>query len=287
MSIAEVRSSDQMGRPTINGNAMTPCAVYPLRVTGLLGLVLICAGCSGMLPAGETIAPEPQIQAPVSIRDRGQELAALRGELAAARIAAAKKEAELQELRDLVRQLRLENAESREAFLDLRERAEQRQPEIEKGRDDQDRQVQSQATHRLATLSETVMNLAQEVGRLRQELARQVASESPTSSKTISLKSGEPSAPDVQVHPVQRMPSVQQDSTPSLAISPVALTVTSTSVAAPPSTITVRPGDTLGRLATRTRTSVSRLRAVNQLTSDVLEVGQVLVVPPVSSPSPK
>ena len=44
-------------------------------------------------------------------------------------------------------------------------------------------------------------------------------------------------------------------------------------------TYTVKPGDTLSALATRFGTSVSAIQAANGLDSDVINVGQVLVIP--------
>ena len=262
---------------------MTQRAVHSFRVTLLLGLVLLCAGCSGMPPAG-TGAPEPQVQAAPVVRDRGLELATLRAELAATRIAAAKKEAELLELRDLVQQLRLENAESRQAVLDLRERTEQHQTEIEKGRDVQDREAQSQTTQRLAVLNDTVVTLAQELGQLKQELVRQVAEERSTPSKTIPSKSGGPSSLDPRSDSPQRVPAARQTSALSSASSPVALTVTSAVVTGPPPTITVQPGDTLASLAKRHRTTVEVLRKLNVLKGDALIVGRELILPTSQQP---
>lgn len=253
----------------------------------MVSVLLFTGGCSGTPPVGGTGTPESRAQAATRVRDRELTLTALRAEMAATRIAAAKKEAELRELRDVVQQLRLENTESRQAVLDLRERAEQRHTDIQNGRDAQDRLAQAHTTQQLAVLNETVVTLAQEVGQLRQELVRPVAKEPSDPSMTTPANPGEPRLPDLRVDPPQRMPSARQNSAPSSAMAPVALTVTSAVVPGPPSTITVQPGDTVRRLATRTGTSVARLRAWNQLKGDALEVGQVLIVPPVPVSSPK
>lgn len=252
----------------------------------VLTAVLLSEGCSTPPPVS-TGTPESRAQAATLVRDRELELAALRAEMAATRIAAAKKEAELIELRDLVQQLRMENAESRQAFLDLRERTEQRHTEIEKGRDEQDRQVQSQTTQHLAVLKDTVVALAQELGQLRQELVRPLVKERPKPSKPLPSKSGEPSSANPRVDPPQGLPSARENSAPLSAVSPVALMVASAVVMSPPSTMTVQSGDTLWRLAMRSRTSVSRLREANQIQGDVLRVGQVLVVPAADGMSSK
>lgn len=258
MCTVGVRSSARMGRPTINGNAMTRPTGHPLSVTLLSGLVLFGVGCSSTLPAG-TGTPEPQVQAATLVRDRGLELTTLRAELAATRIAAAKKEAELQELRDLVQQLRLENAESRQAFLELRDQAEQRQRDLIKAREAQERQAQAHSSQDLSVLKDTVMTLAQELGQLRQDLTKSLAKE--------------------QV----KLPVARQQSAPTSTMSPMALTVTA-SVPDPPSTITVQPGDTLLSLAKRHRTTVDVLRRLNVLTGDRLIVGRALVLPPSQQP---
>ena len=252
----------------------------------VMSLLFLTGGCSATPPVNTGTA-ELRAQAATLVRDRELELAALRAEMAATRIAGAKKEAELIELRDLVQQLRQENAESRQAFLDLRERTEQRHTEIEKGRDEQDRQVQSQTTQHLAVLKETVVALAQELGQLRQELVRPLAKERLKPSKPVPSKSGEPSSLDPRSNPPQGQPSARKNSAPLSAISPVALMVASAVVTSPPSTMTVQPGDTLWRLAVRSRTSVARLREANQIEGDVLRVGQVLVVPAAAVMSPK
>lgn len=241
MCTAEVRSSAQMGRLTINGNAMRRSVVHSLGVTLLLsGLALFGVGCSSTSPAG-TALPELPAHAAPPVRDRGLELTTLRSELAATRIAAAKKEAELIELRDLVRQLRLENAESRQAFLELRDQAEQRQRESVKARDIQERHAQADSTQDLTVLKATVAALAQEFGQLRQDLAMSVANEQ------VKL--------------------------------PVAMTVTAATVPASSSIIIVQPGDTLASLAKRHRTTVTALRALNGLLGDQLVVGKELILP--------
>ncbi|GAA3994893.1 hypothetical protein GCM10022631_01230 [Deinococcus rubellus] len=48
---------------------------------------------------------------------------------------------------------------------------------------------------------------------------------------------------------------------------------------------TVRPGDTLGRIAGRSGISVAALQAANRLSGNLIRVGQVLTVPPPSSPA--
>ena len=227
------------------------------RVQSCLGMMAVSAlllsgGCSSTPPA-KTETAELQVQPVPPVRDRGLELAALRSEMAATRIAAAKKEAELLELRDLVQQLRLENAESRQAFLELRDQAEQRQRELIKAREIQEHQAEAHTTQDISVLKDTVAMLAQELGQLRQDLAK------PVSKEQVSL------------------PVVRQNLSPSSAMSPMAMTVTAT-VPDSSSIITVQPGDTLPNLAKRHRTTVETLRKLNVLKGDKLIVGRELIL---------
>lgn len=249
----------------------------------LISVLCLTAGCSGTQPVG-TGTPESRAQAAALVRDRESELIALRAELAATRIAAAKKEAELQELRDLVQQLRLDNAESRQAFLELRERTEHRQGEVEKAREEQDRQAQAQATQHLALLKDTLVTLAQEVGQLRQDLAKPVTKDRGKLGKPG--KSSDFSAPDSRTDTPQRIPSALSQDAPARSAEGPVRTISSSSSAssAKPPTITVQPGDTLWSVAKRARTSVSVLRALNQVEGDALAVGQVLILPKPNAP---
>jgi len=251
MCIAGVLSLAQTGRPITNGNAMMRGAVHSFVMTLVTGLVLFTVGCAGMLPARPDI-PESRMPPAPLVRDRGLELAALRSEMAATKIAAAKKEAELQELRDLVRQLRLENAEARQTFLELQDQTEQRQRDVVKMREAQDRQAKAQSTDDLTALKDTVVMLAQELGQLRQDLAKPVAKEA------VNL--------------------IKPTSSPASAMSPMALTVTTLAPDAP-LTIMVQPGDTLVSLAKRHRTTVEVLRKLNVLNGDTVIVGRALVLP--------
>ena len=170
--------------------------------------LLLGSGCSGSPPAS-TGLPESRVQAATFARDRELELKALRAEMAATRIAAAKKEAELQELRDLVQQLRQENAESRQAFLEMRDQTEQRQREFEKARDEHGRQAEAQTSQHLSALKDTVVTLTQELGQLRQELAKPVIREQvkpakPAPSKSIDSPQQEPRTDQLKPVPSAR-----------------------------------------------------------------------------------
>jgi LysM repeat protein len=201
MCIAGVHSWGQTEHRITNGNSMRRRFDQIIGVTILSGLLLLSAACSSAL-VEKTEAPESRVPQPPLVRDRGLELATLRSELAATKIAAAKKEAELLELRDLVRQLRLENAESRQAFLELRDQAEQRQRDLIHARETPERQAQAHSTDDLSVLKDRVATLAQALGQLRQDLAASAVKEPvmamsvaaitvPNSPSTITVQPGD------------------------------------------------------------------------------------------------
>lgn len=71
-------------------------------------------------------------------------------------------------------------------------------------------------------------------------------------------------------------PSVAQ---PSPSIAPTAVPTPSPTPAPTPRTYVVQPKDTLGQIAARFGTTVQAIKKANGLTSDVINVGQVLVIP--------
>ena len=105
------------------------------------------------------------------VQDRQQELATLRADMATTLIADAKKDAELQELRALVTQLRHESAESRQAVLDANRTTEARHTEeapLKAERDPLAGAHAPQGTNdqQLAALQETVAMLSQDLAQL-------------------------------------------------------------------------------------------------------------------------
>jgi LysM repeat protein len=71
-------------------------------------------------------------------------------------------------------------------------------------------------------------------------------------------------------------PSVAPTATP---VTPQPSALATASPAQPPSTYVVREGDTLSLIATRFGTSVAAIQEANGLNSDVINIGQVLVIP--------
>ncbi|MEQ1794749.1 MAG: hypothetical protein ABL970_11205, partial [Nitrospira sp.] len=110
---------------------MRRLVVQPIVSAMMLASTVGLIGCSTapFPPARATVLEESRRAAKV-IQDREQELTALRSEMAATKIAAAKQEAERQELRALVAQLRRENGEGRQATLEATRQAEVREAEL-------------------------------------------------------------------------------------------------------------------------------------------------------------
>jgi hypothetical protein len=90
----------------------------------------------------------------------------------------------------------------------------------------------------------------------------------PTPSASPSLRATPPPTPEAS-------PSGE----PSGAQSPVATSGPSPTPAPTPVTYIVQPGDTLNEIATRFGTTAQAIMAANGLTSDVINVGQVLIIP--------
>jgi len=277
MSIAEVPSLEQMVSPITNGKSMKSLGSDGVLTMVVLSICALVTACSSQLPVGEIATSEARAKTMAVVRDREQELAALRAEMAATKIASAKKEAELQELRDLVQQLRLENAESRQAYLEMRERAEQRQKEEARIQDEQERAVQFQTTQQLTVLKDTVVVLVQEVSQLREDVARSMEKEPAKLSRSSSDQSIAPGPKGVRPDEPKGRSPMSKDARSTSTIVPTVLMTH-------PSSVTVQPGETLQSLAKQHHTSVALLQTLNHLNGESLQVGQVLILPSPTQP---
>ena len=150
-----------------------------------LGLISCTAAPS---PSWVDRMEEPR-RAAQMVQDRQQELAAFRADMAAIRIAAAKKEAELQALRALVTSLRQENGESRQALLEANRTVEAQYTELAALKAGRDQLAVAQAQQgtrdqHLAALQETVATLSQDLAQMKQAMtifhAKAVAQEPTT-----------------------------------------------------------------------------------------------------------
>ena len=247
---------------------------------GLLALALCLApslaGCAGhVTPAAQTL--EDRAAATTVVRDREAWMASLRAELATTRIAGAKKEAEVQELRTQLGQLRQENAEIRQSLLELKRGPDSATRSGSAAPLEREQQLfETQAQH-LTSLKETIVALTQEVSLLRQGLKRPTPKSTPRT-PLPPAKPGISPKPDVgSSSNAPLVPSALPPSAPSVLAGPPSK-VKRVSTDGQPE-IVVKPGDTLIGLARQYGVTVGALRDVNDLKGDDLVVGQRLLRP--------
>ncbi|MGH7164596.1 MAG: LysM peptidoglycan-binding domain-containing protein [Nitrospiraceae bacterium] len=251
---------------------------FVLFVFGLLAL-----GCA----TDRTAWPGPEVeaarrQADQVVRDSYAEVAALRQDLAATRIAAAKKEAEVQDLRRQIEELSQAAAELRQARTAHLQEIENAQAELALLRDERDRLLQASrgttgqvadspslprnagegeptATMmqaRLAELESAVATLTVELTQVKRELAN-----SPGKRRT---------GPDTPTGSL---------STPPAVIRPTSLTDPPAPSATRPLSVQVHAGDSLWTIARRHGLTVEQLKNANGLQGDLILIGQQLVIP--------
>lgn len=258
----------------MNGNQMT---VSPYVYSGslvLLSVMLWLTACSSSpLPPNRSLPDEAHRVARI-VQDRENELAAARAEVAAIRIAAAKKEAELSELRTLVTQLRQENGESHQALLEARQMAEARQTELAALKTERDQLLQAKTEQvrdrsELTVLQETVASITQELAELKQARTSPAPKAVARGPKSNNRK---PSADQEEPVSSKRVESGER-------IMPAMHIVRDDTNGPPRTRITVQPGDTLWSLARKYRTTVMALRETNGIVGDAVVVGQELRLP--------
>ena len=200
-------------------------------------------------------------------QEREQTLTALRADVASTRIAAAKQEAELQELRATVIRLRQENSQSQQALSEAKRVIEARETELAAAKTERDQLAQpptrSDVSDRtLATLQDQVTSLSQELAQLKQALtvvAQKAVDESAT---RLDGSRDDDNHAGPSEHMVPAMHVLRERVQPSTA-----------------SRITVQPGDSWWSLARRYKTTITALRAVNGRIGDYVVVGEELRLP--------
>ena len=282
----------------------------------LIVAVLLTASCGSVPPAPSRIETyEAQRRTDYLVRELREEAAAIRAEMASTRIAAAKKEAEFQELRHQVPLLIQESSEARKAEAQLRQaKAEQQQAfdakqmELTALRSERDQlreaklELQTQAVQlpplrqalaearttettvqgRMKELESSVASLTGELEKLTGELEQMRKGVAGNRGKSAA-KPGKPAS-------AQRSPPpAKSEATSNHAPFPAA-EAASRLINAPvsherPQQITVQPGDTLGTLARQYGVTVEELKTANGLQNDVIRVGQRLTVPVDGLPS--
>jgi LysM repeat protein len=239
-------------------------------------------GCAG--PHQERIVSvDPREQVMAVAREREAELSTLRSEMAATRIAAAKKEAELVELRALVAQLRQENADTHQRQLEQRQSVEVRQVEINALKAERDQLLLTKNDQSLKDLKEGLLVLTKQLEDVRQDIGQKASRTSEKALRSSAERTTVSSPPVVTPSPAPVLTSPVDEArlSTSSAVSLVAIHATPR-----PSDvlrIRVQSGDSLSGLARRYRTTVTAIAQLNQLHSDVIAVGQGLLVPSTSS----
>lgn len=232
-----------------------------------LGVTLGIGGCATTPDLSIRHDADGTSRAAQLTQEREQTLMALRADVALTRIAAAKQEAELEELRATVIQLRQENGQSQQALSEAKRVLEARETELAAAKTERDRLAQAPAhsdvgDRTLATLQDQVASLSQELTQLKQAVtvvAQKAGDESATrrdGSRDDDNRAGQLG------HMVPAMHVLREPVPPST-----------------PSRITVQPGDSWWSLARKHKTTIHALRAVNGRIGDHVVVGEELRLP--------
>ena len=296
-----------MGPPTIDGDGCRRRSMRRLRLASILVLSCLLPGCAGNnqpTPADDLAAARKYLDRLVSETRANTE--ALRAEMASTRIAAAKQEAELKELRQEVAERR-QMVDARQAELNVvkteRDRLLQAKTDLHTQLQTQTAEVsrlratagqiemarakvaelEAQLTSRMTELSQVKTDLAQQAALVKQlEKPTKVASESkqraPLKSNTARAA---PLAPDkLASKPASPEPtSTAQGETPQPAGEPNVRIADSRRTQGPGASVLIMPGNSLYQIAIRHGVTVEQLRQANGLTGDQIESGQQLVIP--------
>lgn len=230
------------------------------------------------------------------IRNAKQEVANLRADLGAARIAATKKEIEAEELRRDLTQYRQRLSELQLTKEQQQYTGEKQQQELAGIKTDRERLLREK---------QDMQRELAELPKLREALAASRASESLVQAKVKDLetalaalaeqltKTRDPrlNEPAPEDQSTETLPSNGTSSLPgetSLSTASTAnggqkdstvFMTTLPSLDAEWTPVTVKPGDTLWDLARAYGVSIERLKTVNKLSSDVIRPGRTLLVP--------
>ena len=282
----------------------------------LIVAVFLTASCGSVTPAASRMETyEAQRRTDYVVRELREEATALRAEMAATRIAAAKKEAEFQELRRQVPLLIQESAEAHKAEAQLRQaKAEQqqafdaKQTELTALRSERDQlreaklELQTQAVQlpplrdalaqaraaettvqgRVKELELSVASLTSDLDKLTGEL-EQVRKGLAGNRGKSAVKPGKPAS--AHRSPLPAKSEATSNHAPSPAAEPASRLISAPASQDRPGHHIVAPGDTLGTLAWQYGVTVEELKTANGLQSEVIRVGQRLTIPVDGLPS--
>jgi LysM repeat protein len=260
-----------------------------------LACLSLTAGCSSERAASKVLeTTTARAQADVLVHDAQAELAAIRRDLAAARIATSKQEGEAAELRRKTTVLEADRAELRKMLEQAHSAANALQ--IERNELKQTL-VQTQAvgvarqdsgtTTKVdgADVQADMKELKARMAMLTEELA-QMKQRVPSKTHATSGRTGRESSEQNKEASPER---VVRDKTTQPRIVPSALFLDPSEPASRPGPasdlspqqglIRVRPGDSLWKLAHERATTIDELKRINGLTTDVVHPGQRLILP--------
>lgn len=216
-----------------------------------------------------------------AVRDREAELSQLRTETATARVTAAKKEAEVLELRGTVTSLRRDTTELHQTVGDLRRAQQASVAELAALRKEREQLLHTKNEEQWKSLQEALATLTKDLEQVKQGLAAGTMHE---------VAPGNQSSPAVPLQqglldvPLDRFPATLAMVNPSLSMRKAGVgsqlrVINALAELTPLSHRIVQSGDTLLGIAKEAGVSVERLRRANHLQTDRLTVGQWLSVP--------
>ncbi len=290
-----------MEHPTTIGDTKSP-----RRALSLLGLSLLLWGCA----AEPTIRMESDAarrRVDLVVRDAQAEVSTLRQEVAAARIAAAKKEAELPELHRQVAELQ-RTAEAKQGELaalradrdrllqtksgleqqvaELQRTAEAKQGELAALRADRDRLLQTKTdVEQQVTESPAPYQSLAEVAETKTKLKELEASQAVLTAELAQIK-GDLARARGKAGGRAGKPAAARPM-PEASTKPAAAAEALTPSDRRPVRIAVERGDSLDLIARLYGVSVADLKAINGLRNDLILVGQELVIPRPPSMGPQ
>ena len=283
-------------RQQLNGSLMSRTAMN--RAIGFSMVFLAClplsAGCSSERSAFSLLeTTTARAHADAVVHDTQGELAAIRRDLAAARIATSKQEGEAAELRRKTTALEADRAE-------LRKMLEQAHSDVNTLQNERDELKQALAKTQTVSverpnssaptkLDETDLQadmkelnarmvlLTDELAQMKQRFANNVRATAVRSSHESSAHAAAAPGPVARDKPTQ--PRIVPSAVFLAPAKPAPHPDHASDRSPQQSLIRVHPGDSLWKLAHEHATTIDELKRVNGLTTDVVHVGQRLILP--------
>lgn len=247
----------------------------------LIGLLLEISGCGTVPDLPVRSVTDEARSAMHLMQEREKEFTAVRADMASTRIAAAKQEAELQELRATAIRLRRENGETHQSLLEAKRALEARETEVAVMKVEREQLAGASARSgihepQLAALHETVASLSQELARLKETLTVVTQRTSNDGAKrngdVFTAMKGRQSEDRSVARSVSRKESAER-------IIPTVHVLSDEADQSKPLWITVQPGESWWSLARKHHTTMNALRAVNGRVGDHLTVGEAIRLP--------